>query len=125
MALVKPSNTTFAKIKVVGIGGGGNNAINSMILSREIKNVEFIAINTDAQALLTSKADTKLQIGNNFTRGLGAGADPEVGRTAAEESREDRGEESFNRITLDRGHWDYRFIDCLSVRLYQHGCCRS
>lgn len=88
MALVKPSNTTFAKIKVVGIGGGGNNAINSMILSREIKNVEFIAINTDAQALLTSKADTKLQIGNNFTRGLGAGADPEVGRTAAEESRE-------------------------------------
>lgn len=88
MGLVKPSNTTFAKIKVVGVGGGGNNAINSMILSREIKNVEFIAINTDAQALLTSKADTKLQIGSNFTRGLGAGADPEVGRTAAEESRE-------------------------------------
>ncbi|HNV45129.1 cell division protein FtsZ [Candidatus Woesebacteria bacterium] len=88
MGLVKPSNTTFAKIKVVGVGGGGNNAINSMILSREIKGVEFIAINTDAQALLTSKAETKLQIGSNFTRGLGAGADPEVGRTAAEESRE-------------------------------------
>lgn len=88
MALVKPSNTTFAKIKVVGVGGGGNNAINSMILSKEIKGVEFISINTDAQALLTSKAETKLQIGSNFTRGLGAGADPEVGRTAAEESRE-------------------------------------
>ena len=88
MGLVKPSNTTFAKIKVVGVGGGGNNAINSMILSREIKGVEFIAINTDAQALLTSKAETKLQIGSNFTRGLGAGADPEVGHTAAEESRQ-------------------------------------
>ena len=88
MALVKPSNTTFAKIKVIGVGGGGGNAVNSMILSREIKGVEFIAINTDAQALLTAKAETKLQIGSNFTRGLGAGADPEVGRTAAEESRE-------------------------------------
>jgi cell division protein FtsZ len=60
----------------------------SMILSREIKGVEFIAINTDAQALLTSKAETKLQIGSNFTRGLGSWCDPEVGRTAAEESRE-------------------------------------
>ena len=88
MGLVKPSNTTFAKIKVIGVGGGGGNAVNSMILSRQIKGVEFIAVNTDAQALLTSKAETKMQIGNNFTRGLGAGADPEVGRTAAEESRE-------------------------------------
>jgi len=88
MGLVKPSNTTFAKIKVVGIGGGGGNAVNSMILSAQIKGVEFISINTDAQALLTSKSETKLQIGSNFTRGLGAGADPEVGRTAAEESRD-------------------------------------
>lgn len=88
MGLVKPSNTTFAKIKVIGVGGGGGNAVNSMVASKQIQGVEFIAINTDAQALLTSKADTKLQIGNNFTRGLGAGADPEVGRTAAEESRE-------------------------------------
>lgn len=88
MALVKPSNTTFAKIKVIGVGGGGNNAVNSMIESGQIKGVEFIAINTDAQALLTSKADTKLQIGSNYTRGLGSGADPEVGRQAAEESRE-------------------------------------
>ncbi len=88
MGLVKPSNTTFAKIKVIGIGGGGGNAINSMVTSKQIQSVEFIAVNTDAQALLTSKADTKVQIGSNFTRGLGAGADPEVGRTAAEESRE-------------------------------------
>ncbi|PIY80147.1 MAG: cell division protein FtsZ [Candidatus Pacebacteria bacterium CG_4_10_14_0_8_um_filter_42_14] len=88
MALVKPSNTTFAKIKVIGIGGGGSNAVNSMINSKQIQGVEFIAINTDAQALLTSQADTKLQIGSNFTKGLGSGADPEVGRTAAEESYE-------------------------------------
>jgi cell division protein FtsZ len=88
MGLVKPSNTTFAKIKVIGVGGGGGNAVNSMIASNQIQGVEFIAVNTDAQALLTSKADTKLQIGGNFTKGLGSGADPEVGRTAAEESRE-------------------------------------
>ncbi len=88
MALVKPSNTTFAKIKVIGVGGGGGNAVNSMISSNQIQGVEFITVNTDAQALLTSKADTKLQIGSNFTKGLGSGADPEVGRTAAEESYE-------------------------------------
>ncbi|MCB9812797.1 MAG: cell division protein FtsZ [Pseudomonadales bacterium] len=86
MALVKPTNTTFAKIKVIGVGGGGGNAVNSMIDSNQIQGVEFIAVNTDAQALLTSKAETKLQIGSNFTKGLGSGADPEVGRTAAEES---------------------------------------
>ncbi len=86
MALVKPSNTTFAKIKVIGVGGGGGNAVNTMIDSGLIKGVEFITVNTDAQALLTSKADTKLQIGSNFTKGLGSGADPEVGRAAAEES---------------------------------------
>lgn len=88
MGLVKPSNTTFAKIKVLGVGGGGGNAVNSMVESNQIEGVEFIAVNTDTQALLTSQAATKLQIGNNFTRGLGAGADPEVGRTAAEESQE-------------------------------------
>lgn len=88
MALVKPSNTTYAKIKVLGVGGGGGNAVNSMISSNQIKDVEFIAVNTDAQALLVSKAETKLQIGGNFTRGLGSGADPEVGRAAAEESRD-------------------------------------
>lgn len=88
MGLVKPNNATFAKIKVIGVGGGGGNAVNSMVESAAIKGVEFIAVNTDAQALLTSKADTKVQIGNNFTRGLGSGADPDVGRAAAEESRE-------------------------------------
>lgn len=88
MGLVKPSTTTFAKIKVIGVGGGGGNAVNSMIDSKQIQGVEFISVNTDAQALLTSKAETKLQIGSNFTKGLGSGADPEVGRTAAEESRE-------------------------------------
>lgn len=88
MALVKPANTAFAKIKVIGVGGGGGNAVNSMIESNKIHGVEFISVNTDAQALLTSKADTKLQIGTNFTKGLGSGADPDVGRQAAEESRE-------------------------------------
>lgn len=86
MALVKPNNTTFAKIKVIGVGGGGGNAVNSMIFSNQIKGVEFITVNTDAQALLTSKAETKLQIGDNFTKGLGSGADPDVGKSAAEES---------------------------------------
>lgn len=86
MALVKPTNTSFAKIKVIGVGGGGGNAVNSMIQSGQIQGVEFISINTDAQALLTSHAETKLQIGSNFTKGLGSGADPDVGRTAAEES---------------------------------------
>ncbi len=88
MALVKPSNATFAKIKVIGVGGGGGNAVNSMIESELIRDVEFISVNTDAQALLTSKAETKIQIGANFTQGLGSGADPEVGRQAAEESYE-------------------------------------
>lgn len=88
MAFVKPTNTTFAKIKVIGVGGGGGNAVNSMIESNKITGVEFITVNTDAQALLTSKADTKMQIGSNFTKGLGSGADPDVGRQAADESRE-------------------------------------
>lgn len=88
MGLVKPTNTTFAKIKVVGVGGGGGNAVNSMIESELIQGVEFITVNTDAQAMLSSKAPTKIQIGMNYTKGLGSGADPEVGRAAAEESRE-------------------------------------
>lgn len=76
-----------ATIKVVGVGGGGNNALNRMIESG-IKGVEFIAINTDLQALQMSRAETKLQIGNKLTRGLGAGGNPEVGKKSAEESRE-------------------------------------
>lgn len=88
MALLKPDLGNLAKIKVLGIGGGGSNAINSMINAGQIQGVEFVAVNTDAQALLANQAETKLQIGDNLTRGLGSGSDPEVGRQAAEESRE-------------------------------------
>lgn len=86
--LIKPDIARFAKIKVIGIGGGGCNAINSMIKTGSIQSVDFIGINTDAQALLTSSASTKIQIGDNLTRGLGAGGNPEIGQKAAEESRE-------------------------------------
>lgn len=86
--LIKPDTARFAKIKVIGIGGGGSNAVNSMIFNNQINGVDFIAVNTDAQALLLSQAQNKIQIGDNFTRGLGAGGDPDVGRQAAEESRE-------------------------------------
>jgi cell division protein FtsZ len=79
---------TFARIKVVGVGGGGCNAINRMI-EEGIQGVEFVAINTDAQALLLSKATTRVRIGNKLTRGLGAGGNPDVGRKSAEESAED------------------------------------
>ncbi|GIO26069.1 cell division protein FtsZ [Ornithinibacillus bavariensis] len=77
----------LATIKVIGVGGGGNNAVNRMI-DHGVEGVEFIAANTDAQALNLSKAETKIQIGGKLTRGLGAGANPEVGKKAAEESRE-------------------------------------
>ncbi|MGX6443236.1 cell division protein FtsZ [Neobacillus sp. K501] len=75
-----------ARIKVIGVGGGGNNAVNRMI-EAGVQGVEFIAVNTDAQALNLSKAEIKMQIGAALTRGLGAGANPEVGRKAVEESR--------------------------------------
>jgi cell division protein FtsZ len=78
----------LAVIKVVGIGGGGCNAVNRMV-DAGLKGVEFIGINTDAQALLMSDADVKLDIGRTLTRGLGAGSDPEVGRAAAEEHRDE------------------------------------
>ncbi|MFB6363807.1 cell division protein FtsZ [Paenibacillus elgii] len=77
----------FAKIKVIGCGGGGSNAVNRMI-DTGVKGVEFITVNTDAQALHLAKSEMKLQIGDKLTRGLGAGANPEVGKKAAEESRE-------------------------------------
>ena len=80
-------NTPICKIKVIGIGGGGNNAVNRMIYAG-ITSASFVAINTDKQALLMSKAPSRLQIGEKLTRGLGAGADPEIGRKAAEESKE-------------------------------------
>ena len=79
---------SFARIKVVGVGGGGSNAVNRMI-AEGIQGVEFVAINTDAQALMLSQASTRVRIGDKLTRGLGAGGNPDVGRKAAEESAED------------------------------------
>src|SRR5213079_1223085 len=87
-AVVAAPQNYLAVIKVVGIGGGGVNAVNRMI-EVGLRGVEFIAINTDAQALLMSDADVKLDIGRELTRGLGAGADPEVGRRASEDHREE------------------------------------
>ncbi len=80
------SYTPVCQIKVIGVGGGGNNAVNRMIASN-IKSASFVAINTDKQALMMSKAKDQIQIGEKLTRGLGAGADPEIGRKAAEESK--------------------------------------
>ena len=85
---VKPKIETIARIKVVGVGGSGHNAIHRMITAG-LSGVEFVAVNTDAQALHHSKADKKVQIGKQATRGLGAGMNPDVGRTAAEENREE------------------------------------
>lgn len=92
MALVKPDVGRFAKIKVLGLGGGGGNTITTMIDDNEIQGVDFIALNTDAQALLACAAPIKLQLGENLTKGLGVGGDPELGRQAAEESRDKIGE---------------------------------
>ena len=75
-----------ATIKVIGVGGAGNNAVNRMV-DAGIKGVDFIAVNTDRQALILSKAATKIQIGEKITRGLGAGANPDIGAQAAEESK--------------------------------------
>jgi cell division protein FtsZ len=86
--LIRPQSTNFAKIRVVGVGGGGSNAIGSMISHGTIHGVDFVAVNTDAQALLLNKADTKIHIGENLTKGLGSGGEPDIGRQAAEESAE-------------------------------------
>jgi len=88
MAEIKPDIETFARIKVVGVGGGGGSAVNRMVESG-IKGVEFVAINTDIQALHYSKATEKIHIGKEATKGLGAGMNPEVGKSAAEESKEE------------------------------------
>ena len=88
MAEVKPAVETFAKIKVIGVGGSGNSAINRMI-DAGVKGVDFVAINTDVQALHYNKANKKLHIGKSITRGLGAGMNPELGRQSAEESQND------------------------------------
>jgi len=78
----------FARIKVIGVGGGGNNAVNRMI-DAGLRGVDFIAVNTDKQALFLSKANTKIQIGDKLTKGLGAGANPDIGEKAANESRDE------------------------------------
>ena len=88
MAEIMPDVDTSARIKVIGVGGGGNSAVNRMIESK-LQGVEFVVINTDAQALIHAKAPSKIHIGRETTRGLGAGADPEVGKRAAEESEKE------------------------------------
>ena len=88
MAMRETGGSYLAVIKVVGVGGGGTNAVNRMV-DAGLKNVEFIAVNTDAQALKMTDADVKIHIGAKVTRGLGAGADPDVGREAAIESRDE------------------------------------
>lgn len=104
MALVKPDSARIAKIKVVGLGGGGGNAVSSMVEVGDISGVEFIAINTDAQVLLANKAPTKLQIGEKLTKGLGVGGNPELGVQAAEESVE-----KIKELLVDS---DMVFITC-------------
>ncbi len=91
--LIKPKSGQPAKIKVIGVGGGGGNAITSMIADGGIPGVEFMVVNTDSQALLNNKSPIKIQIGDTVTRGLGSGGNPETGRQAAEESREKLKEE--------------------------------
>ncbi len=102
--LIKPSAGQPARIKVIGVGGGGGNALSSMIGEGGIAGVEFVAVNTDAQALLHNKAAIKVQIGEQVTKGLGSGGNPEVGRQAAEESRE--------RIKEEIAGSDMVFITC-------------
>src|SRR5258708_3039519 len=86
--LIKPQTSNFAKIRVVGVGGGGGNAVESMISSNQIVGVDFIKVNSDAQALLLGHTPTKIQIGEKLTKGLGSGGNPDTGEMAAEESRE-------------------------------------
>lgn len=88
MDLNQPLSESFARIKVVGVGGGGCNAVNRMI-EEGMQGIEFVTINTDGQALMMSKAGTRIRVGDKATRGLGAGGNPEIGRKAAEESYEE------------------------------------
>src|SRR6202142_2570175 len=88
MPQIQPEIEAFARIRVVGVGGSGKNAVNHMVESK-VRGVDFIAINTDAQDLHSSQAKKKIHIGKNLTRGLGAGANPELGKRAAEETKEE------------------------------------
>jgi len=92
-----------AKMKVIGVGGGGGNAVNRMI-EESLAGVEFISVNTDAQALISAKSDVKIQIGKKLTRGLGAGARPEIGRQAIEENRDE--------VARVIGNSDLVFVTC-------------
>src|SRR5919205_4045071 len=92
-----------ARMRVVGVGGGGGNAVNRMI-EDQLGGVEFISVNTDAQALAISKSDIKIQIGRKLTRGLGAGARPEIGRQAIEENRDE--------VARVLTHADLVFVTC-------------
>ena len=110
-----------ATIKVIGVGGAGNNAVNRMIDSG-IKGVDFIAVNTDRQALQTSKANTKIQIGEKITRGLGAGANPDIGAQSAEENKSEVAEilrgADMVFVTARNGWWN-RYRSCTN------SCCNS
>src|SRR3989338_2713906 len=88
MAQINPDIEAFARIRVVGLGGSGKNAVNHMI-EEKVRGVDFVAINTDAQDLHNSNAKKKIHIGKNLTRGLGAGMDPEIGKRASEETKEE------------------------------------
>lgn len=110
----------FAQIRVVGVGGAGNNAVDRMITSG-LTGVEYIAVNTDKQALKVSKANKKVQIGEKITKGLGAGANPDIGKKAAEESRDEIAEQI-------RGS-DMVFVTCRHGRRHRYrrrfGCGRG
>ena len=109
---IKPQIESFAKIKVVGIGSGGNSAINRMHSSR-LGGVEFIAVNTDAQALHSTNIKRKIHIGKTLTRGLGAGKNPDVGKQAAEEDQEEirKIRENSSEVSFNDKFWSsiYRF----------------
>lgn len=102
--LIKPDLARFAKIRVVGVGGGGSNAVASMIATGSMSGVDFVSINTDAQALTANPANIKIQIGESLTKGLGSGGDPEIGKKAAEES--------MQKIQEKIGDADMVFVTC-------------
>ena len=107
-----------AVIKVIGVGGGGGNAVNRMI-EENVKGVEFITANTDVQALKNSKAETVIQLGPKYTRGLGAGSQPEVGQKAAEESEQSLREALDGADMIFRNGWRNRYRCCTNRCRYR------
>ena len=109
-----------AKIEVIGVGGGGSNAVNRMINS-DLEGVSFRVLNTDAQALLQSSAESRVQLGQNLTRGLGAGGNPSIGQKAAEESKEELQQalEGSDLVFIAAGMGGWNWYRCSSR------CCRS